>query len=99
MKDRAHDEAMAELFREDPAFATQLLNDVLEEGEQADLLIAPRQMVQAFGGVSAIAEKANLNAAQLYRTLSADGNPELRSLTAVLKAMGMRLAIQPLRRG
>lgn len=46
-----------------------------------------------------IAEKAQLNATQLYRTLSAEGNPELRSLTAVLKAMGMRLAIEPIRHG
>ena len=98
MKDRAHDEAMAELLRGDPAFATQLLNDVLEEGEQADLLIALRQMVQAFGGVSMIAEKAHLNPTRLYRMLSPEGNPELRSLTAVLKAMGMRFSIQPLRR-
>ena len=96
MKDRTHDAGMAELFREDPAFATQYLNNVLEEGEQADLLVALRQMAQAFGGVPVIAEKAHLNATQLYRTLSAEGNPELRSLTAVLKAMGMRLAVQPI---
>lgn len=96
MRDRAHDEAMAELFREDPAFATDYLNSVLEEGDQADLLIALRQMAKAFGGVTSIAEKAHLNPTQLYRTLSPDGNPELRSLTSVLKAMGLRLAVQPL---
>ena len=99
MKDRAHDESMAELFGEDPVFATRYLNDMLEAGGQGDLLIALRQMAQAFGGVPAIAEKARLNAMQLYRTLSAEGNPELRSLTAVLKAMGMRLAVEPIRRG
>ena len=97
MKDREHDESMAELFRDDPAFATQYLNDVLEDGDQADLLVALRQIAQAFGGVHAVAEKAHLNATQLYRTLSAEGNPELRSLTAVLKALGMRLAVQPIR--
>lgn len=99
MKDRSHEEAMAELFREDPAFAMEYLNSVLEEGEQSDLLIALRQMTKAFGGVPAVAERAQLNPTQLYRTLSADGNPELRSLSAVLKAMGLRLAIQPLRAG
>ncbi|MEF8733024.1 MAG: addiction module antidote protein [Candidatus Accumulibacter meliphilus] len=96
MKDRAHDDAMAEIFREDLVFATQYLNDVLEEGDQPDLLIALRQIAKAYGGVPAIAEKAHLNPTQLYRTLSAQGNPELRSLTAVLKAIGLRLAIQPL---
>jgi probable addiction module antidote protein len=97
MKDRSHDDAMAELFRDDPAFATDYLNSVLEEGEQGDLLIALRQMTKAFGGVPAIAERAQLNPTQLYRTLSPDGNPELRSLSAILKAMGLRLAVEPLR--
>ena len=32
MKDRDHDEAMAELFRGDPAFAAEYLNAVLEDG-------------------------------------------------------------------
>lgn len=96
MKDRSHDDAMAELFREDPAFATEYLNSVLEDGEQADLLVALRQMAKAFGGVPAIAERAQLNPTQLYRTLSPEGNPELQSLLAILKAMGLRLAVQPL---
>jgi probable addiction module antidote protein len=94
MKDRAHDDAMAEFFREDPAFTTQYLNDILKEGEQADLLIALRQIAKAFGGIPAIAEKVRLNPTQLYRTLSPEGNPELRSLTVILKAMNMRLAVQ-----
>jgi probable addiction module antidote protein len=94
MKDRTHDEAMAEEFREDPAYALELLNGILEDGEQGELLIALRQMTKAFGGVQTVAEKANLNPTQLYRTLSAEGNPELRSLSAILKAMGLRLAVE-----
>jgi DNA-binding phage protein len=54
-------------------------------------------MTKAFGGVQTIAEKANLNATQLYRTLSENGNPELRSLSAILKAMGLRLAVEKVR--
>jgi probable addiction module antidote protein len=97
MRDRTHDEAMAELFQEDPAYAVELLNDILSEGEQGELLIALRQMTKAFGGVQGVAEKASLNANQLYRTLSEEGNPELRSLTAILKAMGLRLAVERVR--
>ena len=96
MRDRSHDEAMSELFREDPVYAAQYLNEILADGEQADLLTALRQMAKAFGGVTTIAEKAELNSTQLYRTLSPEGNPELRSVTAILKAMGMRLAVQPI---
>ena len=97
MRDRSHDEGMAELFREDAAFATEYLNSVLEEGDQADLLVTLRQMANAAGGIQVIAERAHLNPTQLYRTLSPDGNPELRSLAALLRAMGMRLAVEPLR--
>jgi probable addiction module antidote protein len=94
MKDRNHDESMAEIFKEDPAYAVEMLNAMLEDGEQSELLIALRQMTKAFGGVQYIAEKANLNPTQLYRTLSVQGNPELRSLFAILKAMGLRLAVE-----
>lgn len=97
MRDRIHDEAMAELFQQDPAYALELLNSILEDGEQSELLIALRQMAKAFGGVQSVAEKANLNPTQLYRTLSEQGNPELRSLSAILKALGLRLAIERVR--
>ena len=94
MRDRAHDEAMAELFQQDPAYALELLNSILEDGEQSELLIALRQMTKAFGGVQSVVEKANLNSTQLYRTLSEEGNPALSSLAAILKAMGLRLAVE-----
>ena len=95
MKDRSHDEAMAELFRDDLQFAAEYLNVLLQDGEPADLLVALRQIAEAHGGVRAVARETELNANQLYRTLSPQGNPELRSLFAVLKALGLRLAIQP----
>ena len=88
---------MAELFQQDPACPLELLNSILEDGEQGELLIVLRPMVKAFGGVQSIAEKANLNPTQLYRTLSEEGNPELKSLTAILKAMGLRLVVERVR--
>ena len=96
MNDRPHDEAMAEVFSNDPAYAAQLLNSILADGDQAELLIALRQMAAAFGGVRGVAKEAGLNPNQLYRMLSAEGNPEFRSLSTVLRAMGLRLAVQPL---
>jgi hypothetical protein len=47
MRDRPHDEAMAELFKEDPAYAAELLNSVLEDGDQDELEILLRQMTEA----------------------------------------------------
>lgn len=93
---RSHDEATVESFRKDPHFATQYLNSVLADGNQEELMVALRYIAQAFGGVPRLAARARLNATTLYRTLSPIGNPELRSVTSLLKAMGMRLAVEPL---
>ena len=96
MRSRTHDEAMAELYHSDPALALDVVNGILEDGDQAELLIVLRQLAQAFGGIQAAAEQAHLNPTQIYRTLSPKGNPALNSLIAIFKAMGLRLAIQPL---
>jgi len=52
MKDRPHDEAMAELFREDPAFAIRFLDFLCDGGDETDLGIALRQMARAAGRAS-----------------------------------------------
>lgn len=95
MRDRPLDEAMAEWFREDPAYAADLLTDILADGNQAELPVILRQIALAAGGVQALADKAQLNPTHLYRALSVDGNPSLSSLMAILKALGFQLAVRP----
>ena len=94
---RSHDEATVESFRADPEFAAEYLNAVLEDGDQEEVLVALRRIAHAFGGVPKLAASAKLNATALYRTLSPRGNPALRSMAALLRAMGLRLAVQPIR--
>lgn len=96
MATRSHEKATVESFRRDPKFAAEYLNAVLEDGEQEEVMLALRRIADVFGGVGGIANAADLNATTLYRTLSQRGNPELRSLAAILKAMGLRIAVQPL---
>ena len=91
----SHEEATLDSFRRDPEFAMKYLDSVLEDGDQEELMVALRRMSEAFGGVAQLATDAKLNPTTLYRTLSPRGNPELRSLTALLKAMGMRLSVRP----
>ena len=95
---RSHEEATVESFRKDPAFAAEYLNSILEDGDQEELMLALRRMSKAFGGVPKLAEEAELNVNTLYRTLSPKGNPELKSLRSVLRAMGMQLTVRPLRK-
>ena len=71
---------------------------MLEDGDATELMVALRRVADAFGGIPALAIKSKLNATTLYRTLSPKGNPELRSMNSMLKALGLRLAIGPLGR-
>ena len=95
MRDRKYEDFIAERYAKHPDEAVAMLNAVLEDGEPGEMLLILRFMTKAFGGMTAVAERAELNPTQLYRTLSADGNPSLSSLTAVLKAMGLKLSIVP----
>lgn len=77
---RSHEEAAVQSFRKDPAFASEYLISVLEDGDQDEVMLPLRRMSKAFGGVPKRAEEAELNVNTLYRTLSPKGNPELKSL-------------------
>jgi probable addiction module antidote protein len=74
--------------------AAAYLNAALEEGDPEVFLLALRNVADAHGGIAQLAEKAHLNRENLYRMLSESGNPELRSLDAILHALGLRLAIE-----
>ena len=49
MKDRLHDQAMAEQFHADPRYAAELLTEVRRNGDATELAILLRQMAKAFG--------------------------------------------------
>ncbi len=92
-----HEAGVISSLRKNPKFGAEYLNAALEDCDQRELLMAMRRMAEAYGGVSALAKKTNLHAKTLFRTLSAQGNPELKSLTKLLRAMGMQLAVKPIK--
>ena len=80
----------------DPEEAAGYLEAVIEEGNQAALMLALRQIAKANGGIAAVARRAKLTREAAYRILSKSGNPELRSLNAILGAAGLRLSVKPI---
>lgn len=82
----------------DPKEAAAYLEAAIEDGDQAVLKLALRHVAQAQGGVAKIARKARLTREAIYRMLSKTGSTKLRSLTAVLAATGLRLAVKPVER-
>lgn len=94
---RPHDQAVAELLRDDPAFADAYLSAALEEasepGGRVALLAALRQIADA-KGMATVAQQAGIPRESMYRVLSATGNPRLGTLLAVVSALGLRLDVR-----
>jgi probable addiction module antidote protein len=80
----------------DPKEAAAYLEAVIEEEDQAAMMLALRQVALAQGGIALIARKARLTREATYKMLSTTGNPELRSLMAILRATGLRIAVRPI---
>ncbi|MBA3964536.1 MAG: putative addiction module antidote protein [Nitrospirales bacterium] len=73
--------------------AEEYLNAALEEEDSELFLLALRNLAEAQGGMAQLAERTKLNRERLHKMLSERGNPELRSLDALLHALGFRLAV------
>jgi probable addiction module antidote protein len=91
-----HEKEVAEL-RADRELAVEYLKAAMEaldgpEGRGGGLL-ALRTVAEAHGGLGAVAAEAGISRESLYRALSPKGNPTLKTLLAVLKAVGMRLSV------
>ena len=86
-----------ERFKNNPDEAFEYLRASLQEN--ADM---PEAIVEAIRTVSKsldlsiekLAKKSKIQPSTLYKALGKDGNPTLGTLTAVLKAMGLRLSVE-----
>ena len=75
--------------------AAAYLNAALEDGDNEVFLLALRNVADArVGGMSKLAAATGLNRESLYRMLSENGNPELNSLSRLLQALGLKLAVE-----
>ena len=94
-----HTEATIAELRTDRAFAVEYLKSALEELDNPDHravgLLALRDVAEAYGGLATVAQEAGVTREALYRALSPSGNPTLKTLLAVLHAVGMRLSVVP----
>jgi len=83
-------------YLQTPEEAAEYLNTAIEDGHPAVLLKALRNVADSAGGMTHLSRETGLSRETLYKALSEDGNPRLSSLDAILRAMGLKLNIQPL---
>jgi probable addiction module antidote protein len=79
----------------DPREAAAYLSAAMEEDDRALFLLALRNVAEAHGGMAAVSEKAKLNRESMYRMLSKQGNPEIKSILSLLHSMGLKMSIEP----
>jgi probable addiction module antidote protein len=95
----SHSEETIKELRADRVFAVEYLKAALAELDDPDNraagLLALRDVAEAYGGLGAVAAQAGISREALYRSLSPKGNPTLKTLLAVLKAVGMKLSVEP----
>jgi len=92
----SHDQKVLERLRKDPLFASEYLKAAMEDQDEPRvLLIALRRIAEARGGITHIARKAGVKRESLHRALSESGNPRFSTLSAIAKAVGLRLTVEP----
>ncbi len=87
MRDRPYEEVMIERFRRDPAYAVELLNAVLEDGDQEELMDFLPLITAALGEApGAVRQPPNP---------STDAPAAFTDFLAALRGMGLRLSVAP----
>ncbi|MES2257533.1 MAG: hypothetical protein V4724_03390 [Pseudomonadota bacterium] len=84
---------MGDRYRDNPALAAELLNDLLVKGKAVELQTVLRQLAIGSDASGALALQADEMGTQLYRMLSSQANPEVARLQQSLLFDGMRLAL------
>ena len=79
-------------YLDSPEAIEAYLEDALETNDPAIVAHALGVIARA-KGMAGVAREAGLSRESLYKTLSADGNPELATLLKVVAALGLKLAI------
>ncbi len=93
---RKYEESLLEDLR-DPAEAAAYLNLALDSIGEPDgtalFLLALGNVIRA-QGVSEVAKGAELGRESLYKSISAAGNPRLKSVPDILRVMGLRISVE-----
>lgn len=89
----SHRERLVAELRADPALAASYPNAAAEDEDPRVYLAALRTLAEA-EGMAKVAKAAGVPRESLYRALSPGGNPRFSTLHAILRAAGLKLAVE-----
>ncbi|UQG54440.1 MULTISPECIES: addiction module antidote protein [unclassified Marinobacter] len=93
MSDKIYDYDPAAALKSEEAIAV-FLTDALETGDIAYIAKAMGVVARA-KGMTELARETGLSREQLYRSFSEQGNPTLKTMLAVTRALGVVLTARP----
>ncbi|WP_448683686.1 addiction module antidote protein [Pseudomonas nicosulfuronedens] len=77
-----------------PEAIAEFMSDALETGDAAYIAKAMGVVARA-KGMTELARETGLSREQLYRSFSEHGNPTLKTLLAVMNALGIEMTVRP----
>jgi len=80
-------------YLDQPEVITAFLNEVLQNGDPGDLIVAMGHVAKAMG-MTAIAEKTGMSRTSLYKALQPNAKPQFDTVFKVLKALGGKIEIK-----
>ena len=89
----SHRERLIAELRADPELAAEYLNAAAEDNDRRIYLAALRTVAEA-QGMAKVAKAAGVPRESLYRALSSNGNPRYSTLHAILRAAGLKFAVE-----
>lgn len=80
--------------KEARSFLEAALREYEADGDVGVFLQSLRYVGEAQGGMATLAKRTGLNRQSLYKMLNPAGNPELKSVLAIIRSLGMRVKLE-----
>ncbi|MDY0213248.1 MAG: putative addiction module antidote protein [Desulfuromonadaceae bacterium] len=93
MNEPVYDYDPAEALESEESIAV-FLADALETGDSAYIAKAMGVVARA-KGMTELARETGLSREQLYRSFSEQGNPTLKTMLALMRALGVDMTVKP----
>jgi len=82
-------------LRKSPEEAAAYLNAAMSEKNPALFLFALKNVLEAYGGITAFSRRTKLGRVSIYKMLSKKGNPGFQNVLALLSSAGLTLRAAP----
>lgn len=89
----SYDQVLKERFKKDPEEILEHLNAMLGAPKEPELFLLGLRQVATALGMTQLSNTTGLGRESLYKTLSEEGNPTIKTLLLLLDAMNLQLSV------